>query len=432
MKKYLLIVHVVVLLMIYSSFSVYARDGKDPTYVVETCSMERRQYQEHQAGTDLNEKPTHTPSQVRYKWLSFMAKHLANKGYKVILAMPPDESLLSLGIHDEGFHIALRDYLNTLDEFRNAGFIVPHYEKIYTIANINGSPRFYFKRDSDWTSYGAKFTAELISSELDSLNVIDKSSAVNFVTRRVGWLKNRGHFINSSSDPCYGNYAPEFTELFNTTPVTDNSIPNSNVFLIGTGRSVANTYNFDGFLKEKLKTNITNYTNDDGDIVTGWYNFLFSLKKDLDARGLIVWELPYEKRELSSSFFRSVLAGLYSDCESKHILNTSGVFSGLHFEKRYEMFLTKNISLNEKEDLLFNIGFVGPYINGVTVRLWFDDGGYFDVKMKSHIRSNDLKFILGNAMYKYKKNIFAIDVKLTDSKEKDMFANVNVCLIDVN
>lgn len=59
MKKYLLIVHVVVLLMIYSSFSVYARDGKDPTYVVETCSMERRQYQEHQAGTDLNEKPTH-------------------------------------------------------------------------------------------------------------------------------------------------------------------------------------------------------------------------------------------------------------------------------------------------------------------------------------------------------------------------------------
>lgn len=376
-----------------------------------------------------NAEPLITPE--RAFLLKLLVQELAQKGTTVMLVMPPSRTLmyadrqLNKGTAAE----PTKEYLQTLSFFRQAGFLVPAYERLQPTVSGSAQP-FFFKRDIHWTSSGAMQTAQLAAADIRKLALFEQQPEQRFETTAQGVLKISGLLNNQSQTLCGGQRYPlEFTPHFVTKAVDEATTTSADdIWLIGSSQSVENRFNFNGFLQQSLSRKVSNYTPDDGNSSVGWTKLLASEAFQTKPPKLILWELPYEHRKLSASQLRQMVALVNNGCESYSTLEQkTQVFQG---NKLNDVIFGANLLKTHPSQLIFDLKLSDPSIEQLLLTVWYSDGGKSDFQIRKNSQLTDsgrFSFVLGNVEMRQPRFFVSLDLALPGAARGKTTINASVC-----
>ena len=433
-----------ILVLVWISSSVaHAESADDPQYVAEPCCQLCPDAQQGNADvpggiqegrdgwlfTSSSRAPTPVDSEYR-RLLSLFATQLAERGSSVMLVMPPPRSVMyAVKQRENGNTDSLQKYLHTLNEFRQAGIQVPAYEQLLLQADEQTTESFFFKRDLHWTSVGARKTADFVADEIRKLPLFHQLPEQRFVTQTQGWLKISGELNNQSGAACGGQRYPlEYTPLFVTRAVSENTDKPNHILLVGSSRSVDSRFNFNGFLQQALARRIENHTDATGNSTQSWLRMLASDRFRYQPPALVLWELPYESRELSTSLLRQMVALVGNGCETRPVL--------LHEVKTISGSQTEDLIFADKlletapEQLVFDLTFNNPKIEQLLLTVWFSDGGKSDFQIRKNtaaMTDGRFSFVLGNIPSGQQRKFVSMDLTLPDSQIRNLKVSTNVC-----
>ena len=369
--------------------------------------------------------------QDRQHLLSLFVRQMAIKGSQLMLIMPPPRTLMHANQQQGNFSaITPDDYQQTLTYFRQAGFLVPAYEKMQPQASGSISETFYFKRDPRWTSTGARQTAELVASAIRQLPLFQKLPEQTFTTRVQGWLKINGTLNHQALASCDGlNYPLEYTHHFVTQNTRVSPAETTDdILLIGSRQSVENQFNFVGFLQQALSRKVSNRTTTDGESSLDWMNLLISAPFQHRPPALILWELPYEQRHLTASLLRQLVAQVNNGCESSPALEHSEkTFQGKKLE---DLVFTNRLLKTNPSNLIVDLKLSDPAIEQLLFTIWYSDGGKSDFQIRKNTLSDNhgrFSFVLGNTSTQQQRFFVALDLSLMGSANGNITVSTNVC-----
>ena len=370
------------------------------------------------------------PTDSEYRMLlSLFARQLTEKGTSLMLVMPPPRSLMyaekQRGKSDAD---SLQMYLQTLNEFRQAGIQVPAYEQLLLQTGEKTEP-FFFKRDLNWTSAGARKSADFVATEIRKLPLFHQLPEQRFVTQTQGWLKVSGELNNQSGAACGGQRYPlEYTPHVVTQAVSDDTNKPNHILLVGSSRSVDGRFNFNGFLQQALARKIENHTDATGNSTQSWLKMLASDRFQHQPPALVLWELPYESRELSTSLLRQMVALVGNGCETRPVLlHEVKIISVPQTE---DLIFANNLLETAPEQLVFDLTFNNPKIEQLLLTVWFSDGGKSDFQIRKNTASvtdGRFSFVLGNIQSKQQRQFVSMDLTLPDSQSRNLKVSANVC-----
>ncbi len=362
--------------------------------------------------------------------LSLFVRQLAEKGSSLMLVMPPPRSLMyAVKQREKSDTDSLQDYLQTLNEFRQAGIHVPAYEQLLPQAGEQVTEPFFFKRDLRWTSIGARKTADFVATEIRKLPLFNQLTEQHFITQPQGWLKISSGLSNQSGMACGGQRYPlEYTPHFVTQAVNDDTNTPNRILLVGSGRSVDSHFNFNGFLQQALARKIENLTDTTGNSVQNWLKILTSGRFQHQPPALVLWELPYESRELSTSFLRQMVALAGNGCEARPVLfHEVKTISG---PQTNDLVFAGNLLETAPEQLVFDLTFNNPQIGQLLLTVWFSDGGKSDFQIRKNtasITDSRFSFVLGNIQSEQPRHFVSLDLTLPDIQSRNIKVSTNVC-----
>nr|WP_321242015.1 alginate biosynthesis protein AlgX [uncultured Tolumonas sp.] len=421
-----------------------AADNDVPKYAAEPCCQLCPEAQKTSAEVALQEgsagwlfaaterannaEPLTTPE--RAFLLKLLVQELAQKGTTVMLVMPPSRALMYADHQpSKEAPATTKEYLQTLNFFRQAGFLVPAYERLQPTVLGSAEP-FFFKRDIHWTSSGAMQTAQLAAADIRKLALFEHQPEQRFETTAQGVLKISGLLNNQSQALCGGQRYPlEFTPHFVTKAVDEATTTSADdIWLIGSSQSVENRFNFSGFLQQDLSRKVSNYTPDDGNSSVGWTKLLTSEAFQTKPPKLILWELPYEYRKLSASQLRQMIALVNNGCESYPTLEQKAqVFQG---NKLNDVIFGANLLKTHPSQLIFDLKLSDPSIEQLLLTVWYSDGGKSDFQIRKNSQLTDsgrFSFVLGNVEMRQPRFFVSLDLALPGAARGKTTINASVC-----
>jgi len=371
-------------------------------------------------------------SSDRYALLKLFVRQLADKGAALMLIMPPPRALMYADKrqtpHDLKREAA--EYQQTLAYFRQAGFLVPAYETLQPSATGTEREPFFFKRDPRWTSAGARQTAELVANTVRQLPLIQQLPEQAFDTQMQGWLKINGTLNNQLSASCGGQRYPlEYTPHYvtKTAGVSTPAAPDD-ILLIGSDLSVENRFNFDGFLQQALSRKVSNRTTRDGNSSLAWMNLLSSTQFQRQPPALILWELPYENRELNSSLLRQLVAQSNDGCEARPVLERS--VKTIQGNQLQDLIFGERLLQTDPNELIVDLKLSDPSIEQLLLTLWFSDGGKSEMQIRKNTgfgEAGRFSFVLGNASMPEQRLFVSLDLTLPKAASNKVNVSTRVC-----
>lgn len=371
-------------------------------------------------------------SSDRYALLKLFVSQLADKGTTLMLVMPPPRTLMYADKRQTP-HDLKRDaaeYQQTLAYFRQVGFLVPAYETLQPSATGTEREPFFFKRDPRWTSAGARQTAELVANTVRQLPLIQQLPEQVFDTQMQGWLKINGTLNNQLSASCGGQRYPlEYTPHYVTkTAGVSTPAATDDILLIGSDLSVENRFNFDGFLQQALSRKVSNRTTRDGNSSLAWMNLLSSAQFQRQPPALILWELPYENRELNSSLLRQLVAQSNDGCEARPVLERS--VKTIQGNQLQDLIFGERLLQTDPNELIVDLKLSDPSIEQLLLTLWFSDGGKSEMQIRKNTgfgEAGRFSFVLGNASMPEQRLFVSLDLTLPKAASNKVNVSTRVC-----
>ena len=142
---------------------------------------------------------------------------------------------------------------------------------------------------------------------------------------------------------------------------------------------------------------------------------------------LVLWEFPFESRELSTSLLRQMVALVGNGCETRPVLlHEVKTISGPQTE---DLIFANNLLETAPEQLVFDLTFNNPQIEQLLLTVWFSDGGKSDFQIRKNTASmtdGRFSFVLGNIQSKQQRQFVSMDLTLPDSQSRNLKVSANV------
>jgi alginate O-acetyltransferase complex protein AlgJ len=189
-------------------------------------------------------------------------------------------------------------YDTTLQNIQKAGIQVIDLRTALSKAQHDS----FLKTDTHWTPYGARRAAQEIANTVAQQSQTFKTGDQHFETKPTKQQSHEGDLLR---------YVPLLPVLANQKPALDtleimktisigtqskdidlfgeSSLP---VTLVGTSYSANNLWNFSGYLKEALQSDLLNAAEEGKGPFTPMKNYLESDQFKNAAPKLIIWEIP--------------------------------------------------------------------------------------------------------------------------------------------
>lgn len=241
-----------------------------------------------------------------------ITKTLKSQGIDFIIAPIPTRALVYPNeVPDEAgydFEAAKSTYLNYIDTLTSHNINVINFEKMLN----QTTPDLYYKRDSHWTTYGAKLAASIIGENIKKRDDYSTFSKSKFETVYNGVYSLEGSMHSTFHDICHTSYPLEYMKRYSTHKSYNedslfDSEENHEIILLGTSFSALSNLNFSGHLSQALDVEVINHAVSGGNI-NGSFTQYFSDSAYLDnPPKIIIWEFPYEYKKFVRPHVYSLL-----------------------------------------------------------------------------------------------------------------------------
>lgn len=278
------------------------------------------------------------PPEMRPEFARLMATFAA-KNIQVAIAVQPTRGIMHRDkvrpeyAYGFDYPLARRNLAQFLQQLHQGGALVPD---VLPLVDTPPQPDYFFRRDHHWTPTGAQATARIVADHLTSQPFYAQLSKKNFRTEPGVMVPKDGTMSRGLKRICGNNYGFQYVRGFQTIPVDADAsalfdeVATNEVVLVGTSNSAsrddeAKNYNFDGYLKEYLSTDILNYAlpgaGQDGALI----QYLHSADYDPKAPPkLIIWELPANFRLETPLTYRQLIPAINGGCsQSPRVLASS-------------------------------------------------------------------------------------------------------------
>ncbi len=274
----------------------------------------------------VNEFGIPTPMQGEFARLM---RAFAAHGTQVLVAVQPTRGLIH---HDKvrPEHAHGFDFARASASFRGlqaqlaaGGAIVPD---MMQLVERPPAGEYFFRRDSHWTPAGAEATARVVADAVRQLPLYAELPKTRYRTEPGVIIPKNGTLDISLDQLCGTSYGYQYVQNYRTVPAAEDAsalfgeAPEPKVVLVGTSNSAARDdetrqYNFDGYLKQFLETDILNFAiagaGQDGSLLE--YLLSDEYSPD-DPPRLIIWELPASYTLSEPYLFRQLIPAANGGC----------------------------------------------------------------------------------------------------------------------
>jgi alginate biosynthesis protein AlgX len=313
-------------------------------------------------------------------------------GITLVMAIQPTRGLMHRDKIREDWSYGF-DYVQSaarlrhfLEQMRHAGAVVPDVMRLVE----NPPPEeFFFRRDHHWTPSGAQATARLVADEIRQHPAYAQLSKRKYRTEPSAVVYKDGTLNVGLRYLCGNNFSMQFVRGFRTVPLTEDGaalfeeVPDPEVVLVGTSNSAVResenrVFNFDGYLKQYLETDILNYAlpgaGDDGSLLEYLLSDNYSVKK---PPKLIIWELPANYQLADPNTYRELIPAIRGGCMAPHLLSKQVHRPNLKAGERIEVLnnaAAQQQPLNNRGGLI-DLKFSDRNFKQFYVLVYYDNGG---------------------------------------------------------
>jgi alginate biosynthesis protein AlgX len=332
-------------------------------------------------------------SEAVYADLARMVTALNARGTQVlVLDIPPRglftaDKLLPADRERYDRTSALANYRQTLQRFREIGFIVPDYG---SLADLPDADDYFFRQDTHWTPEGARRTAELIADTVQALPLHAGLLRKEFTTTAVGLRRHPGVLAIVASQICGGNYPAEMISGYATSPKEANPFadePIPQVAVVGSSFSASPAYHFLGFLQQALQADVLNTSVAGGNFDGAMTQYLLSELFQESPPKLLIWEFGHRQIAVANHTQMRRLVPLVSNgCADQRALLANDV--ALSFGQDLTAVLFNgggHILTARSRDLVVDLQFEDPAVSEILGEAWYLDGKHEQVR----VRMND-------------------------------------------
>lgn len=237
------------------------------------------------------------PSEEIYKKLEELATKLKSNGTQLMMVPIPVRGIVHpkmLGNIDYDYVSARSNYIKFVRQLRDINILVPPIENLFPKKHIR---HLVFKRDPRWNTYGAHKIAKMAAKIIYKTQEYELLPKIEYETKIIGKTEIEGKYQNVASEICKISYPAENYHVFSTKRVTklkpSGQEITPEVVLVGTGNSNSNHHsNFDGFLRQYLKTDVDNRAINGGDYEQAIKTYLSSPDFKMNPPKFLIWEFP--------------------------------------------------------------------------------------------------------------------------------------------
>lgn len=272
-------------------------------------------------------------------------------------------------------------------QLRQAGAIVPD---MLPLVEQPPEADYFFRRDHHWTPAGARATAERVGDALADHPLRQRLPAQTFVTEPGAVIRKRGSLNSGLGQICGNHYGHQYLRTYQTRPAQQQNQaalfgdpPRPEAVLVGTSNSAARdddqkNYNFDGFLKQALATDVLNHALPGAGAAGALQQFLHSADYDpAQPPAAILWELPLNYRLDDPLMYRQLLPAVSGRCRGdRQIRRQTLPLPALQVHQRYEVLSNTGDQYRDLRGLdgYLDLRFSDPDLKAFYIITYYDNG----------------------------------------------------------
>jgi alginate biosynthesis protein AlgX len=287
------------------------------------------------------------------------------------------------------------------------------------------SKNLYFARDYHWTSEGAKLYAQATAREIMKFEAFKSLKKEKFTNTYLRSENAESRLAYLLQQVCGTKTPPEKINVFETTRDGGNLLGDDEypIVMVGSSYSAEAKYNFEGFLKEALSTNVLNVA-----VSGGGYNASlegYFLGKDFahSKPKFLIWEFAASMTPWDQTPLREIIPSVYGDCASKAAIleHKTTVQDG-----PTSILKNTGAKVDAAKDFV-SLQFADKTLLNFDLTLKFDDGKQETVKIaRSNRIANEGQFFLKLAS-EFKGNLS--EVTVTPGKKTQGAVAAKICRI---
>jgi alginate biosynthesis protein AlgX len=241
------------------------------------------------------------------------------------------------------------------------------------------SKKLYFARDYHWTSEGAKVYAQATAKEIMKFEAYKSLPKVKYTNKFVRSENAESRLAYLLQQVCGTKTPPEKIDVYETTRqggnlLGDDAYP---VVIVGSSYSAEAKYNYEGFLKEALSSNVLNAAIGGGGYNASLESYLMSDAYSKEKPKFLIWEFGAGMTPWDQTPIREMVASVYGDCTSSEAImeNKTNLQDG-----PTSVLENTGVGVDASTDYV-SIKFADRTLLNFDLNLKFDDGKQETVKI---------------------------------------------------
>jgi alginate O-acetyltransferase complex protein AlgJ len=230
---------------------------------------------------------------------------LEEQDISLLIVPIPAKNLIYSDFHELAVSDRLQSrYSRFLDFLNSRGIDAVDIQSLYQTIRRSDSVDLYLKSDTHWSPEGASLAAEAIAERVASRGYLKSAPPARFESGLSGRMEYRGDLFEflPGSDVRFGPFfraLPDTDDISTWENLTIQApqfglfdVPTVPVALIGTSYSAGQAWNFEGFLRQELASDIASFAMEGRGALQPMIEALKGDSLTEFAVSLVIWEIP--------------------------------------------------------------------------------------------------------------------------------------------
>jgi alginate biosynthesis protein AlgX len=284
-------------------------------------------------------KPNTFAFEDRTAYYTQLDRALEARGVQLVIAPLPSRTIVYPEALDKSQTLqrqystdqARENYANSHKRLSDLGLTSANLlESALERRRTDDSKNLYFVRDYHWTSAGARLYAQATAREIAKFEAYAALPKEKFTNTYVRTEDAESRLAYLLQQVCGTKTPAEKIDVFETTRDGGNLLGEDAypVVVVGSSYTAEPKYNFEGFLKEALSTNVLNAAVSGGGYNAGLESYLLSAAYRKEKPKFLIWEFGANMTPWDQTPLREIVPSVYGDCDSKDaILERKGTLN---------------------------------------------------------------------------------------------------------